>query len=448
MSNSIRKQSEADLKREPLLDLFRLFACFIVIMHHATVALTFGEELEAASPLWQNIRWYTIWLTKFGHGTPIFFVLAGWLVMNTLVKSKGDRKGILKAFLRRMKRILPPYWLALGLTALLFLIMEKNGFQGYFAGGFAAEFKSPRALTTWQWVGNLTLTETWRALYTQDDPLVYTRVAWALCYHEQFIALAIAIALIVGTKWQKFLLVACTILIAFQIFIYDIGATYRFDGLFIDRWYCFAAGLLAFEIAHRKNNDYFKWVGFGVLCVGVLAGWLANDVEVSISSWAAVALSLGSHLFKQRFPDRLGTVIARLSPWTYYIYLAHFPFVTITNRFLYEYGVQSFWGRALVMVPISMIVGVIAGILFGRLVRMLERTEVHPPVAAFNSLNRSLGQWHQLPQQIWQVVAVEPILLPNWHLLPKRDRGSVFDRPQSAPVGSLSDRTPFPNAAP
>lgn len=445
MSSKVEVRNQSGVSREPMLDLVRLFACFIVLLHHATISLTFGEELEASSPFWLNVRWYFLWLTKFGHGTPIFFVLAGWLVMNTLEKSKGDRRAIAKAFGRRMRRILPPYWLALGFTALLFLTMENLGFHGYFAGGFAAEFQSPRVLTTWQWIGNLSLTETWRALYTRDEPLVYTRVAWALCYHEQFIALAIAIAVIVGTQWRKFLMVVSVLLLGFQIFLYDTGATHRFDGLFFDRWYCFAAGLMAFEIVNRKTGDWLKWSLLAVICGGIVTGWAVNDVEVSISSWAAVILVAGSHFIKEKCPEQLGRVIAKLSPWTYFIYLVHFPFETITNRFLYEYGVQSFWARALFMVPVSMTVGIIAGIAFGMFVKKLDTTTVQP-IVWLSGVKTIIGQWHQWPQRIWQAVAVEPILLRDWHLLPRQARAAAFDRFEPKAAGLLSDLTPCPSA--
>lgn len=447
MSQTGLLEKSGSSRREPLLDLLRLFACFIVLLHHATVALSFGEAGEGATPLWQNIRFYFLWLVKYGHGTPVFFVLAGWLVMNTLEKANGDRRKIAGALMRRMKRILPPYWLALAFTALLLFGMQSYGLEGYYAGGYAAEFKPPSQLSTWQWVGNMTLTETWRALFTSDEPIVYTRVAWALCYHEQFIAVAILVALIMGRYWAKALPITSQVLICLQIILYDSGATYRFDGLFFDRWYCFAAGLMAYQYAHTDQKTWTRWFLLSALVAGVIAGWLANDVEVSISSWSALILATCSQRFKNACPDRLAVFIALISPWTYYIYLVHFPFETITNRYLYESGVQSFWARALIMVPVSMSVGLLTGVLFGHFVRMLENT-AFAPLKWTIDLWAFLKQWRQWPQQIWQAVAVEPILLPDWHLFPKRAQGSVFDHLKTVPAGSLSDRTPFPNAAP
>ena len=51
----------------------------------------------------------------------------------------------------------------------------------------ALEYQSPGELDWSQWVGNLTLTETWRHLaWGVVDHEPYTRVAWTLCYEEQF----------------------------------------------------------------------------------------------------------------------------------------------------------------------------------------------------------------------------------------------------------------------
>ena len=208
--------------------------------------MTFGEEAEAAGPIWFNIRLAVLWITKYGSGTPIFFALAGWLVMNTLDKSAGDRRAIARSFSRRMRRIIPPYWLALGLTAGLLLLMEANGLKGLFAGGFALEFQSPAELTIWQWIGNLTLTETWRPLFMFDHSTVFTRVAWSLCYHEQFIAITVMCALIAGSFWRKALVILTFSLLLLQVLMFDMGALYRVDGLLIDRWFCFAAGLLSY----------------------------------------------------------------------------------------------------------------------------------------------------------------------------------------------------------
>lgn len=76
-------------RRESLLDLVRLAACFLVVFHHAAVALIFGDDYEIVTPMLVKLQNVIIRVCTVGEGTPIFFVLAGWLVVNTLEKSAG-----------------------------------------------------------------------------------------------------------------------------------------------------------------------------------------------------------------------------------------------------------------------------------------------------------------------------------------------------------------------
>lgn len=443
--SDIDQMNSKKKSRDPLLDIVRIFACFIVLLHHAAVALTFGEEAEAAGPIWFNIRLAVLWLTKYGSGTPIFFALAGWLVMNTLDKSAGDRRAIAHSFSRRMRRIIPPYWLALGLTAGLLLLMEANGLKGLFAGGFALEFQSPAELTIWQWIGNLTLTETWRPLFMFDHSTVFTRVAWSLCYHEQFIAITVMCALIAGSFWRKALVILTFSLLLLQVLMFDMGALYRVDGLFIDRWFCFAAGLLSYEIANLNWQDWRKTAYFGIIFIGGFAGLFWNEDEMLLSATTAIILGFCSRPIQLHLSAEWENRFARMSPWTYPIFLAHLPVVTICNRVLFESGLQSFWARALIIIPTSITMGVIAGIAFGRFVNLLDSITIE--TTGLNSaLNGLFAKLHPLLLQIWQAVAVEPILFQNLHIFPRSARSKLYGHLESGSASRLSDRTPWPNA--
>ena len=443
--SDIDQMNSKKKSRDPLLDIVRIFACFIVLLHHAAVALTFGEEAEAAGPIWFNIRLAVLWITKYGSGTPIFFALAGWLVMNTLDKSAGDRRAMAHSFSRRIRRIIPPYWLALGLTAGLLLLMEANGLKGLFSGGFALEFQSPAELTIWQWIGNLTLTETWRPLLMFDHSTVFTRVAWSLCYHEQFIAIAVLCAFIAGSAWRQTLGLLTLSLLIFQILIFDMGAMYRVDGLFIDRWFCFAAGLMSYEVANLNWQDWRKTAYFSIIFIGGFAGLFWNDHEMLFSATTAIILGFCSKPIQSHLSAEWENRFARMSPWTYPIFLAHLPVVTICNRVLFESGLQSFWARALIIIPTSITMGVIAGIAFGRFVNLLDSITIE--TAGLNSaLNGLFAKLHPLLLQIWQAVAVEPILFQNLHIFPRSARSKLYGHLESRSASHLSDRTPWPNA--
>lgn len=431
-------------QREPLLDLVRIIACFVVVLHHSAVSLIFGEEMEATEPFWQNARLSWMWLMKFGSGTPIFFALAGWLVMNTLDKTSGQRIAIGKSFARRMKRILPPYWLALGLTALLLILMEAYGLKGLFSGGYALEFQSPSSLTLSQWIGNLTLSETWRPIISVDESLVFTRVAWSLCYHEQFIAVAVVFALIAGGSWRKAMNIMAIGFLIIQIVMHDIGSLYQYEGSFLDRWFCFATGIMAFEVAYQPAKSLKKRSYLVILMGGFVMGFMIADEEISISALTGIILGLGSVPFRHHVSKGFEQLCKNLSPWTYPVFLAHLPVQTIGIRVLYESGLQGFWQRAFIVIPVTMAMGVTAGLLFGRFVQLLEQTEI-PTHWLRGALRATGGLSRVLLRQIWQAVAVEPILLPGWHIFPRQGRDSAFAPYESSRAGRLSDLTPFPS---
>lgn len=432
-------------RRESLLDLVRLAACFLVVFHHAAVALIFGDDYEIVTPMLVKLQNVIIRVCTVGEGTPIFFVLAGWLVVNTLEKSAGARKAILISFARRMKRILPPYWLSLGLVALLFYLMDQYGLGSYYSGSYAAEFKSPSELTTWQWIGNLTLTETWRKLYVGDDSEIFTRSAWALCYHEQFVSIVFLCAMIGGLHWKKWLIAVSSVIMVCQIIIYDTGSFHRADGLFLDRWFCFAAGILAYEIKNKTTAKQTKLIYGSMLAVGLVSGLWINDIELFLSAMTALILVGFTDSFQWKCPDKLAAFCGRLSPWTYYVYLVHFPAVTITNRIMVESGLRHFWLRLFIVVPVSTAIGIFSGLLFGLLVRRLESTRIEM-ADLLVKMQFISGKLRRLLQQTWQEVAVRPILLPSWNLFPRRDRAGAFDHCRPAAGRGLSDQTPWPNA--
>lgn len=432
--------------REPLLDIVRIVACLIVVMHHAAFVLPWGEEEVAGSPVWSMLRTAVLNVLKFGTGTPIFFALAGFLVMGTLERTAGRREKVLQSLWRRFRRIMPPYWLAIGLTALLLMTLERLGLQSLFGGGYALEFVSPWKLSKMQWLGNLTLIETWRPLISTDPEEIFTRVAWTLCYHEQFIFVAMLIGILAGSRWRGSLIGFAFALTAVQVFLFDIGASFRAKGLFLDRWYLFGCGLIAWEISRRPNCDKLKWMLSIYLAAGMAAGVRVNDLEITIASISAIVLAFGSSSLSARVSQATAKRWASLTPWTYPIFLIHLPAETIFIRFLTEITLPGFWVRALIVVPLTMVIGVAAGIAFGKLVNFLDSVTIeksHVSAASQWIIERSgLSR-----QRTWPAAKALPIVrMVRTDEFPRPARDGNPGLKPSTQGRRLSDRTPWPNA--
>lgn len=113
------KPSPPPRLRLDYLDGLRGLAALYVVMHHAYYGLT----VEAALP--PLAAWLTYWLFLGRSAVDIFIVLSGYCLMLPVVRSGAGRlpSGAADFFKRRARRILPPYYAALGVTLLLIAVV-------------------------------------------------------------------------------------------------------------------------------------------------------------------------------------------------------------------------------------------------------------------------------------------------------------------------------------
>jgi len=170
--------------RYQMLDVWRGVVCLLVVLEHAGVALWEGEDLGMGLDGW--LRGWLVWALRLNIGTALFFVMSGYCIASSVESSR--RKGLspLSFLMRRFWRIFPTYWVALLGFVVLVLGLDAFGLTRFHQHGMALELTSPRSLTLPQWIGNLTLTETWRPHLAGGEASVLTRVAWSLCFQEQF----------------------------------------------------------------------------------------------------------------------------------------------------------------------------------------------------------------------------------------------------------------------
>lgn len=100
------------------LDGLRALAALFVVMHHSWLEIWPSAYPPAA------VRKWTGWLI-FGHyAVALFIVLSGFSLMLSVVRNNGVLRGGMKTFfLKRARRILPPYYFALGISLLLCLTL-------------------------------------------------------------------------------------------------------------------------------------------------------------------------------------------------------------------------------------------------------------------------------------------------------------------------------------
>src|SRR5688500_7182586 len=104
------------------LDLWRGVACLLVLLHLSTFISPGPQEFAALGSLGQ------LWAegaARMWLGVPIFFVISGYCIAAT-ADSQRRRRGrpAMEYFLRRFRRIFPPYWAVLLGTVAVFTAVD------------------------------------------------------------------------------------------------------------------------------------------------------------------------------------------------------------------------------------------------------------------------------------------------------------------------------------
>ncbi|SIO66120.1 Peptidoglycan/LPS O-acetylase OafA/YrhL, contains acyltransferase and SGNH-hydrolase domains [Singulisphaera sp. GP187] len=384
------------LERNPryqLLDVWRGLACLMVVLHHAGFAVLLENGSRAGG--WEAwLRWATVSLLwRMNLGVALFFVISGYCIGASVDATRRRGLGSLAFLGRRIWRIYPPYWAALlGFVALIgglnALGLER---LTHGDGAHALQLDAPTALNATQWVGNLTLTEEWRPLvWHPPERRVFTRVAWSLCYEEQFYFVCFCILLIAPRRLYGALAVVTVCAVLLRVVAADIGRYSQIEGAFPTLWHEFAVGLAVYwrlnvpaSVGAKRGVE----LGLALLAVAGAFGGLSTPVPYSTAATGLFGLAL----IALRGWDERAIALGWLRPLRacgkrcYSIYLVHLPVCTVGNLWLHEQGLTGFWMRVLVMIPVVSAASVAVSWLF---FWGVERHFLNPPIVARDPLGK------------------------------------------------------------
>jgi peptidoglycan/LPS O-acetylase OafA/YrhL len=351
------------------LDLWRGVACVAVVIYHATMQVVPvvqpGETLSSRAGYWLVQATGILWV-----GVPMFFVISGYCIFATLEKSaaRGDSLG--KYFFRRFRRIFPPYWAALAISILAIVGLECAS-PGLFTGGMFTVFH-PSSLDATQWLGNLTLTETWRQhLFGTDATLVLPHV-WTLCYEEQFYAVAGVILLVAPRRMFAASFAISAFVAAMMILSRKLG--FSVEGTFMDgRWLLFAAGILVFYAVNRATPTrrtiiavMLATAAIAMLATGSVPWecYLNRNLERFTALVFAFALILMHRRDAQVCQQRWLKPLFVCGTMCYSLYLIHALVTKGIGNALFQSGWTGTWETLLIAVPVSLAASTALGWLF------------------------------------------------------------------------------------
>lgn len=348
------------------LDIWRGVACLAVIVYHAGFVVGAGEIDADGDGIgrWGRLA-YLGAVRLMSLGVPIFFVISGYCIAAS-ADASARRKESAWAFLRRrFRRIYPPYWAALAGFVMVAAGLDALGLSNLRDGSaHQLAIRAPGVLDVSQWVGNLTLTETWRPIaWGPPYREIYTRVAWSLCYEEQFYLVCFLALATAPGRLFGWLAALSAVVLPLRVAAWHGGWLGPIDGAFPVFWHEFAAGLAVYW----RLNHARTWAGRRLVEVGLA-------VLVLVGAGWALRSTLGAGLFAMllialRERDEALAASKWLAPLAacgrrcYSLYLAHMPVCTVGTAIVTggALGLFGFWTRALVVVPVLSLLAVGAG---------------------------------------------------------------------------------------
>jgi len=320
------RSSAGRASRYATLDLWRGVACLLVLVFHSvpyqSTSTSFGmNEVVAAVSR-------RLWL-----GVPMFFVISGYCITATIDSQRRKGRDVSTYFLKRVRRIFPPYWIVVLASAAVIGVMDVL-LQGAITSG--GTMLRPWWFSGWQWGGSLTLTETWRSHLLGGPKGLFLGPAWTLCYEEQFYLVS---GLLLLVSPQRFFWGAAAVTSAVALTAVS-GLSHSFiEGFFFDgSWFQFALGILLYYAVvygarFAKGVAALTFALFALWGVAQGAALLSvekNDAQVAVVAGVFALAALALHRFDRQTTE--ATVLRPLracGAMCYSLYLVHLPIVAI-----------------------------------------------------------------------------------------------------------------------
>jgi peptidoglycan/LPS O-acetylase OafA/YrhL len=332
----VRTAVPIEQRRYVTLDHWRGVACLLVLVNH-TVWFRSGT--------WVEEQLYDL-VERFWLGVPVFFVISGYCISAAADAHRHRLTQPLRTFfLRRVRRIFPPYWIVLFASVVVVGALDLA-----LPGAPLSQAGMPRPwwFSPSQWLGNVTLSETWRYHVLPAPKGLFLGHAWTLCYEEQFYLLS---GILLWAMPRRFFTGAAALTAGVALVAWKgPGYGWPVEGFFFDGgWLQFWLGVaLYYAIVWAGKPVWWltlaMFLGVALACVWDLSSLLdprpnAAQAMFVASGFAALALVL-------RPWDRTLARLTILRPlqtcgiMCYSLYLVHLPVAHVLRALLLSAGVE------------------------------------------------------------------------------------------------------------
>lgn len=362
------------------LDMWRGVACVMVVLYHSTLVFhsSAGQDANSAGLAAPILGW----LHHGSLGVPLFFVISGYCIAAAARGAQEKNLPIGTYFWRRFRRIYPPYWIALVALVLLFVAIDWKVAPGIFSDQPWAQLR-PWWFSPSQWLGNITLTESWRYHLGGSQRAHVIGQSWTLCYEEQFY-FVMGLLLFLPRKW---FFAGCGIVSMLCLACQQVACSCEVNvsGFFFDgHWFSFAFGILVFYAL-----TCWKLAGQLTGALAVAVAGIALSQLPGLESHHLIVSGLFAALLVITKPlDALIVGVVWLRPlfWCgtmcYSLYLVHQLLVAGVSRGCYWAGLTTAEETLFITVPLCVVVSLVAGWAFYQFV---ERRFLNPATVVAQS---------------------------------------------------------------
>lgn len=266
------------------------------------------------------------------YAVVVFFILSGYLITHTL-EANIERNGKLRLDIyaaARIARLYPPFLYAIGVSLLVFLVMDFFGMPGR-----SSPMRLPSDLYAARDIVHLPVGEIKRALLMLQGMLEINGPLWSLYMEAKlYVLFACALALISGGRGIVFKLILAA------VFYYVAKAGIELNPGFAG----YAAMWLIGALAYYVWNERGGWRNRVLTCAAlIIAAELWHVVVGGTGLWIVardvlVAAGIAWLLFKLRIRVPVGR---RLANCSYSLYATHFPVLLLTQSLLISTGSTS-----------------------------------------------------------------------------------------------------------
>lgn len=354
------------------LDMFRGLCCLMLVVFHTTMQTARHYFVDQSGTV-SDVGSLGIWLaSRAWVGVPIFFVISGYCIMTTL-HARRD-KGVIEFAKRRFWRIYPPYWTAIGLSALVILAVNSLSPGLIHDGIFTVPH--PNQMGLWAWIGNLTLTESWRHCVFGGDAQHLLPNTWTLCYEEQFYVIAAMILLFASRRLFTAAVAVTGIVLVGKCVSWKLGGDVH-GSLFDGGWFQIAAGILLYYRVNRATPKQIPWI-HALFALGILISlrnpsqllefYPNHDTERFVAySFALFASFLYPHDKKMKNAVWLKPLWL-VGAMSYSVYLCHPLIAKSVSYGLFRAGLHGNTETLLGVLPVVMALSISVAYVFHRAV--------------------------------------------------------------------------------